>query len=84
MDSDISKKKRHDFDASGSKQSPTPQSSAWKTSNTREAPSSSSKQKSVPHSEQPVEDVPIPEDVNISDSEDTDAARLPKIKTRLD
>ncbi|GJZ69612.1 hypothetical protein Tco_0633162 [Tanacetum coccineum] len=43
LDLDISKKKRHDFDASGSKQPPTPQSSAWKTSNTREAPSSSSK-----------------------------------------
>ncbi|GJZ69614.1 hypothetical protein Tco_0633164 [Tanacetum coccineum] len=28
--------------------------------------------------------VVIPDDVNISDSEDTDVARLPKIKTRLD
>ncbi|GKB75235.1 hypothetical protein Tco_0942130 [Tanacetum coccineum] len=50
----------------------------------KEAPSSSSKQKSVPHSEQPVEDVPIPDDMNISDSEDTDTAHLPKIKTRPD
>ncbi|GKF23263.1 hypothetical protein Tco_0075585, partial [Tanacetum coccineum] len=39
------KKKRHDSDASGLKQPPAPQSSAWKTSNTREAPFSSSKQK---------------------------------------
>ncbi|GJW42811.1 hypothetical protein Tco_0071610 [Tanacetum coccineum] len=31
-----------------------------------------------------VEDVPIPDDINISDSEDTDAAHLPKIKTRPD
>ncbi|GJY05551.1 hypothetical protein Tco_0371491 [Tanacetum coccineum] len=61
-----------------------PQSSAWKTSDTREAPSSSSKQKSAPHSEQPVDEVPIPDDVNISDSEDTDTAHLPKIKDRLD
>ncbi|GJT62124.1 hypothetical protein Tco_1005657 [Tanacetum coccineum] len=38
-----SKKKRHDSDAPGSKQPLDPQSSAWKTSNTREAPSSSSK-----------------------------------------
>ncbi|GJS48743.1 hypothetical protein Tco_0598864 [Tanacetum coccineum] len=43
-----------------------------------------SKQKSAPHSEQPVEDVPIPDGVNISDSEDTDTAHLPKIKTKLD
>ncbi|GKB69935.1 hypothetical protein Tco_0931347, partial [Tanacetum coccineum] len=58
--SDLSKKKRHDFGTSCSKRPPTPQSSAWKTSNTREAPSSSSKQKSIPHSEQPIKDVPIP------------------------
>ncbi|GJX60008.1 hypothetical protein Tco_0291398, partial [Tanacetum coccineum] len=48
------------------------------------APSSSSKQKSVPHSEQPIEDVPIPNDMDLSDSEDTDTAHLPKIKTRPD
>ncbi|GKB45668.1 hypothetical protein Tco_0896421 [Tanacetum coccineum] len=38
------KKKRHDSNASSSKQRLAPQSSAWKTSDTREAPSSSSKQ----------------------------------------
>ncbi|GJS23868.1 hypothetical protein Tco_0452500 [Tanacetum coccineum] len=42
-DSDLSKKKRHDSSTLGSKQPPAPQSSAWKTSDTREAPSSSSK-----------------------------------------
>ncbi|GJT33547.1 hypothetical protein Tco_0923966 [Tanacetum coccineum] len=31
-----------------------------------------------------VEDVPIPDDMNISGSEDTDSAHLPKIKTRPD
>ncbi|GJZ11618.1 hypothetical protein Tco_0546377 [Tanacetum coccineum] len=46
--------------------------------------SRSSKQKLAPHSEQPVEDVPIPDDVNVSDAKDTDTAHLPKIKTRLD
>ncbi|GJX02090.1 hypothetical protein Tco_0186003 [Tanacetum coccineum] len=30
----------------------------------------------------PVDDVPIPDDVHISDTEDTDAADLPKIKTK--
>ncbi|GJZ12864.1 hypothetical protein Tco_0548094 [Tanacetum coccineum] len=48
------------------------------------APSSYSRQKSAPHSEQPVEDVPIPNDVNILGSEDTDTAHLPKKKTRPD
>ncbi|GJS01858.1 hypothetical protein Tco_0318366 [Tanacetum coccineum] len=81
-DSDLSKKKRHDSDASGSSQPPAPQSSAWKTSDTREAPSSSSKQKSGPYSEEPVEDVPMPDIAHISDSEDTNSAHLPKIKLR--
>ncbi|GJU23590.1 hypothetical protein Tco_1156932 [Tanacetum coccineum] len=45
------------------------------------APSSSSRQNSAPHTKQPVEDVPIPDDVNVSNSEDTDTAHLPKIKT---
>ncbi|GKB66183.1 hypothetical protein Tco_0927595, partial [Tanacetum coccineum] len=43
-ESDQSKKKIHASDASGSSQPPAPQSSAWKTSDTREAPLSSSKQ----------------------------------------
>nr|GEU70545.1 hypothetical protein [Tanacetum cinerariifolium] len=83
-DSDLSKKKRHDSDASGSIHPPAPQSSVWKTSDTREAPPSSSMKNFVPYSEQPVKDVPIPDDVNISDSEDIDIARLSKIKTRPD
>nr|GFC83829.1 hypothetical protein [Tanacetum cinerariifolium] len=57
-------------------------SSAWKTSDTREAPSSSSKQKTAPQSEQLVDDVPIPNDVHISDSKDNDVAHLPKVKAR--
>nr|GEY62872.1 hypothetical protein [Tanacetum cinerariifolium] len=40
--------------------------------------------KSVPHSEQPVEEVHVPNDVNILDSEDTYTALLPRIKTRPD
>ncbi|GJS14475.1 putative reverse transcriptase domain-containing protein [Tanacetum coccineum] len=57
-------------------------SSAWKTSGTRKAPSSSSMQKPV--SPSPVNDDPIPKDMHLSESEDTDAAHLPKIKTRRD
>ncbi|GKC04057.1 hypothetical protein Tco_0995667 [Tanacetum coccineum] len=59
-------------------------SSAWKTSNTREALSGSSKKKSASPSEQPIDDVRIPDDVHLSDLEDTGAAHLPKIKTRPD
>ncbi|GJV26841.1 hypothetical protein Tco_1383289 [Tanacetum coccineum] len=81
-DSDLSKKKRHDSCASGSSQPPASQSSVWKTSNTRDAPSSSSKQQSGPHSKQPVKDIPMPETANIYDSEDTGSAHLPKITLR--
>ncbi|GKF94915.1 hypothetical protein Tco_0284615 [Tanacetum coccineum] len=45
--SDQSKKKRQDYDASALKQPQAQTSSAWKTSNTREAPSSSFKQKTA-------------------------------------
>ncbi|GJR48390.1 hypothetical protein Tco_1316493 [Tanacetum coccineum] len=61
-----------------------PQSSAWKKFDTRDAPSSSSKQQSSPHAEQPVEDIPIQDSDNISDLEDTDSAYLPKTKQRLE
>ncbi|GKG56456.1 hypothetical protein Tco_0579780, partial [Tanacetum coccineum] len=70
-DSDKSKKKRHDFDAMASRQPQAQTPSAWKTSDTRKAPSSSSKQKTIPQFEQLVEDVPVQDDVNISDTEDT-------------
>ncbi|GJS41736.1 hypothetical protein Tco_0566779 [Tanacetum coccineum] len=73
-----------DSDASGSKQTPAQTSSAWKTSDIREAPFSSSKQKTVPQSEQQVDDIPIPDVEHILDSEDTCVAHLPKIKTRPD
>nr|GEU40832.1 uncharacterized mitochondrial protein AtMg00810-like [Tanacetum cinerariifolium] len=67
-----------------SKQPPGPQSSAWKASDTRDAHFSSSKQQSAPHLDQPVKDVPMSGDVNISYSEDTDTAHLSKIKTKPD
>ncbi|GJR13220.1 hypothetical protein Tco_0795872 [Tanacetum coccineum] len=79
-DSDLSKRRRHDTGTSGSSLPQAPQSLAWKKSDTQDAPSSSSKQQSGPYAEQPVEDIPIPDSANISDSEDTDSAHLPKIK----
>ncbi|GKG38142.1 hypothetical protein Tco_0457365, partial [Tanacetum coccineum] len=59
-----------------SSQPPAPQSSAWKKSDTRDAPSSSAKQQTGPYDEQTVEDMPIPDSANISDSEDTGSAHL--------
>ncbi|GJY59920.1 hypothetical protein Tco_0459812 [Tanacetum coccineum] len=74
-----------EFLAEKDKSSPRdPQSSAWKKFDTRDAPSSSSKQQSSPHAEQPVEDIPIQDSDNISDLEDTDSAYLPKTKQRLE
>nr|GEU38054.1 copia protein [Tanacetum cinerariifolium] len=55
-------------------------SSAWKKSNAREAPLSSSKQQYDPHVEQPVKDIIMPDTANISDSEDTDSTYLLEIK----
>nr|GEW05761.1 hypothetical protein [Tanacetum cinerariifolium] len=56
-DTNQSKRSRYDSDASGSTQALDPQPSAWKTSNTKEAPSGSYQQKSVIHSEQPVNEI---------------------------
>nr|GEU90942.1 hypothetical protein [Tanacetum cinerariifolium] len=64
---------------------PTQTSSAWKTFDIREAPSRSSKQKLASPSEQLVDDVPILDDgAHLSESKDTGAAYLPKIKTRTE
>ncbi|GJX45772.1 hypothetical protein Tco_0262448 [Tanacetum coccineum] len=81
-DSDQSKRRRHDVGASGSLQLQAPQLLAWKKSDTRYAPSRSSKQQSGPHAKQLVDDIPIQDSNNISDSEDTDFAHLPKTKQR--
>ncbi|GKA21696.1 hypothetical protein Tco_0701685, partial [Tanacetum coccineum] len=40
------------------------------------------KKQSGPHAEQPVDEIPIPDSTNISDSEDTDSTHLPKSKQR--
>ncbi|GJV94255.1 hypothetical protein Tco_1545832 [Tanacetum coccineum] len=76
------KKKRHNSDASASQQPQAQTSLAWKSSGTRETPSSSSQHKIDPQSEQPIDDIPIPDDVHILDSEDASTAQLPNIKTR--
>nr|GEU89844.1 hypothetical protein [Tanacetum cinerariifolium] len=57
---------------------------SWKTSDTRDVPSSSSKQMTAPQVVQPVDDILIPYVEHISNSEDICAAHLLKIKTRPD
>nr|GEW18231.1 retrovirus-related Pol polyprotein from transposon TNT 1-94 [Tanacetum cinerariifolium] len=71
-----SRKRRHD-DQDPPPPPPPPESYP-------KTPSNSSKQQSAPHSEQPINDEPITENVNVSDSEDTNTAHLPKLKTILD
>ncbi|GJY74740.1 hypothetical protein Tco_0479171 [Tanacetum coccineum] len=78
------RKKKQDSNASASKQPPVQKFSAWKTSDIREAPFSSSKQNPASLSAQPIDENPIPKDMHLSESEDTGAAHLPKIKTRPD
>nr|GEY07718.1 hypothetical protein [Tanacetum cinerariifolium] len=72
-----SRKRRHDD------QDPLPPPlTQIQTSDTRESPSSSSKQQSGAYFEQPVKDVPMPDTALMSDSEDIDSAYLLKIKPR--
>ncbi|GJY39106.1 hypothetical protein Tco_0425470 [Tanacetum coccineum] len=84
-DSDKSKRTKHDSDTSASRQPPGLLSSTWKTSDTRDTPaqtsSSSSKQKQASQSHLSADDIPTSDEVNILDSEDADAAHLPKIRT---
>ncbi|GJS02984.1 hypothetical protein Tco_0319492 [Tanacetum coccineum] len=75
---------RHDSDSFGSKQTPAQTPSPWKSSDIRDAPSSSSKKNPDSQSEQPTNDILIPHDIHLSDSEVTGAKHLPKIKTRTD
>nr|GEU64291.1 hypothetical protein [Tanacetum cinerariifolium] len=71
----LSKKRRHDSGSSGS---------TFTLSDTQETPSSSSKQKSTSYFKQLIEGVPITDNVNVLDFEDTDIAHLSKLKTRPD
>ncbi|GJY24520.1 hypothetical protein Tco_0398178 [Tanacetum coccineum] len=86
LEASIDRENREEFiEATTKSRKRRPQtSSAWKTSNIREAHSSSSKQKTDPQSEKPFDDVSIPDDVHFSNTEETDAAYLPKINTKPD
>nr|GFD16468.1 hypothetical protein [Tanacetum cinerariifolium] len=66
-DFDGSKKKKHDSDIFASKQPLVPKSSAWKTFDSRESPSRSSKKKPASPYIQPVNDDPVPDNMHLSE-----------------
>ncbi|GJR76528.1 hypothetical protein Tco_0088893 [Tanacetum coccineum] len=79
-----SRKRRHDDQ---DPPPPPPKDTNQSKKKRYDSDASASKQpppKSTSPSEHPVDDIPIPDDVYLSDSEDTGVAHLPKIKTRPD
>ncbi|GJZ06772.1 hypothetical protein Tco_0540565 [Tanacetum coccineum] len=83
-DLDQSKKKRHNSYAFGSRQPPALTSYARTTSNTREDTPSSSKQKTISQSDQPLDNIPTPNEAPLSEIEETGEAHLLKTKPRPD
>ncbi|GJV89110.1 hypothetical protein Tco_1533048, partial [Tanacetum coccineum] len=69
-----STKKKPDSDTSAAQQPPAHTSSAWKITDTRDAPSGSLMHMSEPQSEQSCDDTPTPDDMHASDPEDADHA----------
>ncbi|GKA01202.1 hypothetical protein Tco_0673867 [Tanacetum coccineum] len=83
-DDDQSSKKPRESDASASKQHPALTSTGWQITDTRDAGADSSMHKSDPeseHSEQSLDDIPMKDEGNDSDMEDTDNAHIPKVST---
>ncbi|GJV71384.1 hypothetical protein Tco_1491379 [Tanacetum coccineum] len=81
-DDEQSSKKPHDSDASASKQHPTLTSTGWKITDTRDVVIDSSMHKYEPesrHSEHSSDDVSKQDEWHVSDLEDTDNARIPKV-----
>ncbi|GJV62950.1 hypothetical protein Tco_1473778, partial [Tanacetum coccineum] len=71
-------------DASASKQHPALTSTGWQITDTRDAGVDSSMHRSDPeseHSEQSSDDIPMQDEGNDSDMEDTDNAHIPKVST---
>nr|GEZ35341.1 hypothetical protein [Tanacetum cinerariifolium] len=66
-----------------STQPSAPQSLAWKSFDTRETPSSFTRQKLAFHYEQPIKDESILDDVNVSDFEDIDNVKEKQEKDKI-
>ncbi|GJV10646.1 hypothetical protein Tco_1352187 [Tanacetum coccineum] len=80
-DDDQSSKKPRESDASASKQHLALTSTGWQITDTRDAGVDSSMHRSDPeseHSEQSSDDIPMQDEGNDSDMEDTDNAHIPK------
>ncbi|GJT11297.1 hypothetical protein Tco_0858339 [Tanacetum coccineum] len=85
-DDDQSSKKPRKSDASASKQHPALTSTGWQIIDTRDAGVDSSMHRSDPeseHSEQSLDDIPMQDEGNNSDMEDTDNAHIPKVLTTM-
>ncbi|GJS86594.1 hypothetical protein Tco_0769230 [Tanacetum coccineum] len=83
-DDDQSLKKPRESDASASKQHPALTSTGWQITDTRDVGADSSMHRSDPeseHSEQSSDDIPMQDEGNDSDMEDTDNAHIPKVST---
>ncbi|GJZ35444.1 hypothetical protein Tco_0581261 [Tanacetum coccineum] len=83
-DDEQSSKKPRESDASTSKQHPALTSTGWQITDTRDAGADSSMHRSDPeseHSEQSSDDIPMQDEGNDSDMEDTDNAHIPKVST---
>ncbi|GKA64371.1 hypothetical protein Tco_0763977 [Tanacetum coccineum] len=83
-DDDQSLKKPRESSASATKQHPTLTSTRWQITDTRDAGADYSMHRSDPeseHSEQSSDDIPMKDEGNDSDMEDTDNAHIPKVST---
>ncbi|GJW19962.1 hypothetical protein Tco_0027398 [Tanacetum coccineum] len=83
-DDEQSSKKPRESDASASKQHPALTSTGWQITDTRDAGADSSMHRSDPeseHSEQSSDNIPMQDEGNESDMEDTDNAHIPKVLT---
>ncbi|GKA43932.1 hypothetical protein Tco_0736656, partial [Tanacetum coccineum] len=79
-----SSKKPRESEASASKQHPTLSSTGWQITDTRDAGADYSMHRSDPesgHSEESSDDIPMKDEGNDSDMEDTDNAHIPKVST---
>ncbi|GJR02012.1 retrovirus-related pol polyprotein from transposon TNT 1-94 [Tanacetum coccineum] len=79
-----SSKKPRESGASATKQHPALTSTGWQITDTRDAGADYSMHRSDPeseHSEQSSDDIPMKDEGNDSDMEDTDNARIPKVLT---
>ncbi|GJR64844.1 hypothetical protein Tco_0010909 [Tanacetum coccineum] len=83
-DDDQSSKKPRESGASATKQHPALSSTGWQITDTRDAGADYSMHRSDPeseHSEQSSDDIPMKDEGNDSDMEDTDNAHIPKVST---